>query len=133
MRWFLAVAVLASQAWAQALPGSETVILRVDGESIYAHLFKSEATGRRPAMVLVHGFELASRLVSCGEYLEFVMDGGYSRPELWLADGWARVQRSDSFGVGSRLGPASRQARTMARASLRPTSCAPAAGCAFWS
>ncbi len=43
--------------------------------------------------VLVHGFELASRPVSCGEYLEFIADGGYTRPELWLADGWAEVVR----------------------------------------
>jgi ergothioneine biosynthesis protein EgtB len=33
-------------------------------------------------------FELASRAVTCGEYLEFIADGGYRRPELWLADGW---------------------------------------------
>jgi ergothioneine biosynthesis protein EgtB len=34
-------------------------------------------------------FAIASRLVTCGEYLEFMIDGGYSRPELWLSDGWA--------------------------------------------
>ena len=33
-------------------------------------------------------FELASRLVTCGEYLEFMRDGGYERPELWLSEGW---------------------------------------------
>lgn len=36
-------------------------------------------------------FELASRPVSCGEYLAFIRDGGYRRPELWLSDGWASV------------------------------------------
>jgi dienelactone hydrolase len=44
-------------AFAQGLPGSETVILRVDEESIYAHLFKPAAAKRGPAMVLVHGFD----------------------------------------------------------------------------
>jgi ergothioneine biosynthesis protein EgtB len=34
---------------------------------------------------------LASRLVTNGEYAEFVRDGGYRRPELWLSDGWAIV------------------------------------------
>lgn len=34
-------------------------------------------------------FELASRLVTCGEYLAFIEDRGYERPELWLSDGWA--------------------------------------------
>jgi ergothioneine biosynthesis protein EgtB len=34
-------------------------------------------------------FAIASRLVTCGEYRAFVEDGGYDRPELWLADGFA--------------------------------------------
>jgi ergothioneine biosynthesis protein EgtB len=34
-------------------------------------------------------FQIASRLVTCKEYLEFIADSGYGRPELWLADGWA--------------------------------------------
>lgn len=38
--------------------------------------------------VLVQPFALASRLITNGEYLEFIQDGGYFRPELWLADGW---------------------------------------------
>jgi ergothioneine biosynthesis protein EgtB len=37
-------------------------------------------------------FELADRLVTNGEYLEFMEDGGYRRPELWLSLGWAAVQ-----------------------------------------
>jgi ergothioneine biosynthesis protein EgtB len=38
--------------------------------------------------VFVEPFLLASRLVTCGEYRAFLEDGGYRRPELWLADGW---------------------------------------------
>jgi ergothioneine biosynthesis protein EgtB len=37
-------------------------------------------------------FALASRLVSSGEYLEFIEDGGYCRPELWLSAGWDTVK-----------------------------------------
>ena len=37
-------------------------------------------------------YELGSRLVTNGEYLEFMEDGGYRRPELWLSDGWDQVQ-----------------------------------------
>jgi ergothioneine biosynthesis protein EgtB len=40
----------------------------------------------------VEPFELASRLVSNGEFQAFVDDGGYQRPELWLADGWAILE-----------------------------------------
>ncbi len=36
-------------------------------------------------------FRLASHPVSCGEYLEFIADGGYRRSEFWLSDGWATV------------------------------------------
>jgi len=38
--------------------------------------------------VLLQPFELASRPVTQGEYLEFIDDGGYRRPEVWLALGW---------------------------------------------
>jgi ergothioneine biosynthesis protein EgtB len=38
-------------------------------------------------------FELASRPVTNGEYLEFMDAGGYRRPELWLSAGWDAVQR----------------------------------------
>ena len=35
---------------------------------------------------------MASRLVTNGEYLAFMADGGYERPEFWLSDGWANRQ-----------------------------------------
>ena len=38
-------------------------------------------------------FELASRPVTCAEFLAFIADAGYQRPELWLAAGWDWVQR----------------------------------------
>ena len=37
-------------------------------------------------------FALADQPVTCGEWLAFMADGGYHRPELWLSDGWATVQ-----------------------------------------
>ncbi len=42
--------------------------------------------------VFLESYQLADRLVTCGEFLEFIDDGGYKRPELWLSAGWAEVQ-----------------------------------------
>jgi len=41
--------------------------------------------------IFLNRYRLASRLVTNGEYLEFMRDGGYTRPELWLSDGWDRI------------------------------------------
>lgn len=41
---------------------------------------------------LLQPFRLASRCVTNGEWLAFMEDGGYERPELWLMDGWATVK-----------------------------------------
>lgn len=41
--------------------------------------------------VLLEPFRLGSRLVTNGDYQEFIADGGYTQPELWLSDGWDRV------------------------------------------
>lgn len=47
----------------------------------------------RPAhRVFQEAFRLGSRLISSSEYLAFMQDGGYARPELWLSNGWAAVQ-----------------------------------------
>jgi len=37
-------------------------------------------------------FSLATRLVTCAEYLAFMDDNAYSRPELWLSDGWTTLR-----------------------------------------
>ena len=39
-------------------------------------------------------YSLATRLVTCGEYANFIADGGYQRPELWLSAGWDTVQHN---------------------------------------
>ena len=37
-------------------------------------------------------FQIANREVTCGEYLEFMSDGAYTRPEFWLSAGWETVK-----------------------------------------
>ncbi|HEX4915405.1 MAG TPA: DinB family protein, partial [Vicinamibacterales bacterium] len=51
--------------------------------------FDNEAPRHR---LLLEPYRLADRLVTCGEYAEFIRAGGYGTPALWLSDGWATVQ-----------------------------------------
>ncbi len=46
---------------------------------------------------LLQDFELASRPVTCGEYLDFINAGGYQTATLWLAEGWGKVQAEGWF------------------------------------
>ena len=55
------------------------------GDDGRAFAFDNERPRHR---TLLAPFALASRLVTAGEYAAFIEDGGYSRPTLWLADGW---------------------------------------------
>ena len=43
--------------------------------------------------VWLRPFAVADRLVTNGEYLAFMEDGGYGAPALWLSDGWDAVRR----------------------------------------
>lgn len=42
-------------------------------------------------MVYLQDYALASRLVTNGEYMNFMEAGGYDRPEYWLSEGWHTV------------------------------------------
>jgi ergothioneine biosynthesis protein EgtB len=45
--------------------------------------------------VWLEPFALATRPASCGEYLAFIADGGYQRPEFWLSAGWDCVSQRE--------------------------------------
>ena len=42
----------------------------------------------------VHAFEIATRPVTNAEFLAFIEDRGYERPDLWLSDGWTTIRSS---------------------------------------
>jgi ergothioneine biosynthesis protein EgtB len=42
--------------------------------------------------VLLREGRIARHLVTNGEWLEFIADGGYRSHDLWLSDGWAKVE-----------------------------------------
>lgn len=53
--------------------------------------------------VAVPEFEIDAQPVCWGQFVEFVDDGGYDRPEFWLAQGWQWLQRE--AGAEGRRGP----------------------------
>jgi ergothioneine biosynthesis protein EgtB len=54
--------------------------------------FDNEAPRHR---VFLKPFQLGSRLVTSGEFLAFMAEGGYDRPEFWLSDGWNAVKAQE--------------------------------------
>jgi ergothioneine biosynthesis protein EgtB len=76
---------LAGRAEWLAHPGGQVEI----GHAGPGFAFDNE--GPRHA-VLLQPFAIADRLVRCADFANFVADGGYRQPLLWLSDGWALVQ-----------------------------------------
>jgi ergothioneine biosynthesis protein EgtB len=68
-----------------SMPGGVAAIGHAGG----AFAFDNETPRHQ---VLLQPFCIADSLVTCGEYLDFIEDGGYERASLWLSDGWAAVQ-----------------------------------------
>ena len=54
--------------------------------------FDNETPGHR---VWLEPFQMADRLVTQGDWLAFIADGGYRRSEFWLSEGWTLVQADD--------------------------------------
>ena len=66
-------------------PGLVSIGVTPDPAAIDSFAFDNE-TPRHP--VYLAPFRLASRPVACAEYLAFIEEDGYARPELWLSEGW---------------------------------------------
>ncbi|WP_263377908.1 ergothioneine biosynthesis protein EgtB [Granulicella paludicola] len=69
-------------------PGIVEVGISPNPRAVDSFAFDNE-TPRHP--VYVAPFRLASRAVTCAEYLTFIEEGGYSRPEVWLSEGWSTL------------------------------------------
>ena len=44
--------------------------------------------------VFLNNFSVSTALVTCGQFVDFIEDGGYERPELWLSLGWSAVKEN---------------------------------------
>jgi ergothioneine biosynthesis protein EgtB len=61
------------------------------GATADAFCFDNETPRHR---VLLAEHALGHRLVTNAEYREFIDDGGYDQPALWLSDGWAKIKQA---------------------------------------
>ena len=44
--------------------------------------------------VYLEPFQIANRMITCREYLEFISDDAYTRPEFWLSEGWETLKQT---------------------------------------
>jgi ergothioneine biosynthesis protein EgtB len=72
--------VLDPDGWIEHPGGAVTV-----GHQGASFAFDNETPAHE---VLLRPFAVRSTLVRCGEWLEFMADGGYDRSDLWMSDGW---------------------------------------------
>jgi ergothioneine biosynthesis protein EgtB len=90
--------------------------IRTIGHQDRGFCFDNEEPAHR---ALVGPVRVARGLVTNAQWLEFIADGGYARPELWLSDGWATVQQEGWIGPGYWRSH-DRQWSTMSLAGLAP-------------
>jgi ergothioneine biosynthesis protein EgtB len=75
--------------WIAFSPGLTQIGFAPDPDSADSFCFDNE-TPRHS--VFIAPFSLANRPVTCAEYLAFMDDDGYRRPELWLSEGWTIIR-----------------------------------------
>lgn len=82
--WRWPVTAGKADAFAELAEGIHTIGYDGDGFS-----YDNEGPAHR---VLVGPLRIGRRLVTNGEWMHFIVDGGYETPTLWLSDGWTVVQ-----------------------------------------
>ena len=75
--------------WVSFSPGLTEIGVTIDPADPTVFVFDNE-TPRHA--VYIAPFALANRLVTCAEYLAFIDQNGYNRPELWLSEGWTTMR-----------------------------------------
>ena len=77
----------------RAIPGGIREIGAADPPGSPTGGFSYDNEGPRHR-VFLEDFEIAERGVTNADWLEFMADDGYRRPEFWLSDGWAHIGRT---------------------------------------
>ena len=82
--------LLQPQQWVAFEGGLQQIGINPDSSDPLAFAFDNESPRHT---VYLQPYSLANRPVTAGEYLAFMNDNAYSRPELWLSEGWDTVER----------------------------------------
>lgn len=90
--WQPAGTIAPPAEWRSYAPGLVEIGQTSDTEDAESFVWDNE-TPRHP--VYLAPFSLATRLVTCAEYLAFVDENGYTRPELWLSEGWTTMRECE--------------------------------------
>ena len=77
------------QEWVNFTGGLTEIGFAPDADSADSFCFDNESPRHT---VYLAPYSLATRLVTAAEYLAFIDDNGYERPELWLSEGWATMR-----------------------------------------
>src|SRR5580698_6541976 len=76
--------------WHRFHDGVAEIGYPIDSTNCLDFCFDNEAPRHK---VYLEAFGIANRGVTCREYLEFISDYGYARPEFWLSEGWEEVRK----------------------------------------
>ena len=74
--------------WHRFHDGVTEIGYSVDSTNCLDFCFDNETPRHK---VYLEAFRIATRSVTCREYLEFMSNDAYGRPEFWLSDGWEAV------------------------------------------
>jgi len=75
--------------WISFDPGNTQVGFVPDASNAESFCFDNEMPRH---IVYIAPFSIATRPVTCADYLAFMDDSGYTRPELWLSEGWTMLR-----------------------------------------
>ncbi|WP_407673995.1 ergothioneine biosynthesis protein EgtB [Paludibaculum fermentans] len=76
--------------WHRFHEGVTEIGYQLDAANCLDFCFDNEAPRHK---VYLESFGIANRAVTCREYLEFMADNAYTRPECWLSEGWETVRK----------------------------------------
>jgi ergothioneine biosynthesis protein EgtB len=75
--------------WIAFAPGLTKIGFAPEPNSPDSFCFDNETPRHN---VYIAPYSLATRPITCAEYLAFMDDNGYTRPELWLSEGWTTIR-----------------------------------------